>query len=371
MLDDRPVPETKPRMRRGIERITPYKPGESSLPGKEQVIKLASNESAMGASSKAIQAAQEALADVARYPDATCSGLRDDLAAHYGVSADHLVCGAGSEQLLTLLVRAFAGPGDEVLQTEHAFMVYRIATNAQGATNVFAPEREAHVDVDAILERVSEKTRIVFVANPGNPTGTWVPREDIRRLRAELPRRVLLVLDSAYGEFPDDPAYTDGYDEVGEAIAAGDDNVAVTKTFAKAYGLAGLRVGYLYAPPAIIDPVNRIRDVFNVTAPSQAAARAALADDAHLKKVLRHNARELDRVGHFLRTKGLKVSPSGANFLLVHFQGADQATRADAHLREHGIIVRPVGGYGLPQCLRVTMGTVAQDDAFMAAMDAF
>ena len=371
MLDHSVDKDDRPRMRPGIERITPYKPGESRLPGHQRVIKLASNESALGPSPRALEAAQAALHDTAAYPDAGCQSLRRALADHHGIDPETLVCGSGSEQLLTLLVRSFAGPGDEVLQSEHAFMVYRIAADAQDATNVFAPEQDAHVDVDALLDRVTDRTRIVFVANPGNPTGTWIPRDQIERLRANLPSRVLLVLDAAYGEYPDDPAYTDGHDLVARAIDTGADNVAVTRTFSKAYGLAALRVGYLYAPPAIVDPINRIREVFNVTAPAQAAAEAALADREHLQAALRHNAREARRVGDFLATQGLRVSPTGANFLLVHFETGQQAATADAHLRAHGIIVRPVGGYGLPQCLRVTLATAEQNDAFMEAMASF
>ncbi|MBB4210618.1 histidinol-phosphate aminotransferase [Rhodothalassium salexigens DSM 2132] len=371
MFDVRAVPQTRPQMRPGIERITPYKPGESQLPGHDRVIKLASNESALGASPRAIEAAQAALADAALYPDGGCAALRAALAEHHGVAADQLVCGAGSEQLLSLLVRAYAGPGDEVLQSQHAFMVYRIAADAQGAHNVFAPERDARVDVDALLDRVTEKTRLVFVANPGNPTGTWIGRRALRRLRAGLPARVLLVIDGAYADYPDDPEFSDGHDLVAEAIAAQADNVVVTRTFSKAYGLAGLRVGYLYGPPSVVEPLNRIREVFNVTAPSQAAALAALADQAHLAQTLAHNRREIDRLGAFLADRGYKTSPSGANFLLVHFDTAERAQAADAHLREQGIIVRPVAGYGLPQCLRVTVGAEADNDAFMTALDAF
>lgn len=361
----------RPAMRPSIARITPYKPGESKLAGHDRVVKLASNESALGPSLAAVEAARAALDDLSLYPDAGATALRQAIADHYGVPIETLVCGAGSEQLLTLLIRAFAGPGDEVLQPAHAFMVYRIATDAVGADNVFAPERDVHADIDALLDRVTDRTRIVAVANPGNPTGTWIPQAEIHRLRRHLRPDILLILDSAYAEYPEDPTYSDGHDLVAEAIASGANNVVVTHTFSKIYGLAALRVGFAYGPPSVLDPVNRIREVFNVTSLGQAAAAAAIRDQAQVAAARAHNAAELARLTDMCTKRGLKISPSGANFGLMHFDGADSAARCDAHLRRLGIIVRPVAGYGLPQCLRVTLGRTDQMDRFYQAMEQF
>ncbi|MGF1607632.1 MAG: pyridoxal phosphate-dependent aminotransferase [Rhodothalassiaceae bacterium] len=361
----------RPRMRPSIERITAYTPGESKLPGHDTVIKLASNESALGPSPKALEASAMSLARTHLYPDPAATALRRAIGAHYDIPPEHLITASGSEQLLTLIIRAFAGPGDEVLQPEHAFLVYRIAALSVGAEPVFAPERDVHADVDALLERVTECTRIVAVANPGNPTGTWIPTYEIQRLRNALRPEILLIIDSAYGEYPTDPAYSDGHALVQDAIDSGADNVVVTHTFSKIYGLAGLRVGWGYGPPAVLDPLHRIREVFNVTMAGQAAAEAAIADRAHVQAERRHVAAELMRLADYCRRRGLKLSPSGTNFGLIQFDSGEEAERCNQLLRDHGIIVRPVAGYGLPHCLRVTLGRTDQMDRFYEAFDAF
>ncbi len=355
-------------VRPGIMEIAPYVGGDSSLPGVDRVIKLASNEGALGPSPKAVAACANAARESHRYPDGGCRELRGALGGLHGIDPDAIVCGAGSDELIGLLCRAYAGPGDEVLYSEYGFLMYPIAARAAGATPVTAPETAFTADVDALLERVGERTRILFLANPNNPTGTYIPAAGLERLRAGLPDRVLLVIDSAYAEFVIRDDYSSGMDLVGAA-----DNVVMTRTFSKIYSLGGLRLGWAYCPPAIADVLNRVRNPFNVSSPAQAAGLAAIADRAHTDLTRRNNETWLPWTAEHLRELGLEVPSSIGNFVLARFPGdpGRDARAADGFLRQRGIIVRAVGGYGLPDCLRITIGTEDEMRAVIGVLSEF
>ena len=304
---------TRPIPRSGILDIEAYVPGESKVAGGMKPAKLSSNETPLGASPKAIAAYRAAADTLERYPDGSASGLRHAIANAYGINADRIVCGAGSDEILQLVAKAYLGPGDEAIYTEHGFLVYRIAILACGATPVVAPERDFHTDVDAILARVTPATRIVFVANPNNPTGTFVPVSEVRRLRASLPGNVLLVLDAAYCEYVRRNDYEAGFE-----LVATTDNTIMARTFSKLHGLAALRLGWGYGPPEVIDVINRIRGPFNVSAPAIAAGIAAIQDTAHQDLGVAHNDRWLPVMTAALTKLGLTVTPSVGNFVLAH-----------------------------------------------------
>ncbi len=348
--------------RPGIMEITPYVGGDAALPGRNRAIRLASNEGALGPSPKAVKAYKKLAGELNRYPDGGCTELRQALGVRYGIDAGRIVCGAGSDEIIALLCRAYAGPGDEVLHSEHAFLMYAIAARAGGAKPVATPEKRLTADVDGLLARVTDRTRILFLANPNNPTGTYVPADGLRRLRAELPEGVLLVIDAAYAEYVTRNDYTPGID----MVEAGD-NVVMTRTFSKIYGLGGVRLGWAYCPAAVADVLNRARNPFNVSAPAQAAALAALQDIAFTDRARRHNDTWLPWTAQELGALGFEVVPSAGNFVLVRFASVDEAEAADADLREHGIIVRRVAAYGLPDCLRVSIGL---EDEMAAVVDA-
>jgi histidinol-phosphate aminotransferase len=359
---------SRPTPQPGILDIDPYVPGESALPSDVKPIKLSSNESALGPSPKAIEAFGAEAAGLARYPDGSATELRRVLAAQYGLNADRIVCGAGSDELLSLIAGVYLGPGTEAIHTAHGFLVYPIATRARGAKPVVAPEKNLHTDVDAILRLVNDKTRIVWLANPNNPTGTYIPIDEVRRLHQELPGHVVLVLDAAYAEYVRRNDY-----EAGIELVATSDNVVMTRTFSKIYGLAGARLGWAYCPAAMADAMNRIRGPFNVTSGALAAGIAALADRGHFEANLAHNDRWLDRFAAELGAIGLKLTPSVCNFHLVQFpeRGARRAPAADAFLKSKGIILRRMDGYGLPHALRLTIGTDAENDTVIAALRSF
>jgi histidinol-phosphate aminotransferase len=340
--------------RQGILDIAPYVPGKSALAGDKPVIKLSSNETPFGPSPHAIEAYRAAAANLSRYPDGSARELREAIARLYGLDPDRIVCGAGSDELLNLLAAAYLGPGDEAIYTEHGFLVYRIAILAHGATPVVAKETALTADVDAILARVSPATRMVFLANPNNPTGTYLPFDEIKRLREGLPEDVLLVLDAAYAEYVRANDY-----EAGIELVATTENTVMTRTFSKIYGLAALRIGWAYCPAPVADALNRIRGPFNVSGPAIAAGVAALADRAHVARAAEHNETWRARMAEMLAGLGLDVTPSVANFLLLHFPSAEErsAAAADAFLHERRIILRRVGEYGFPHALRMTVGT--------------
>jgi histidinol-phosphate aminotransferase len=361
-LPNRPVP------RSGVAAIEAYVPGKSGAPGGRTVYKLSSNETPLGPSPAAVAAARQTLDDLALYPDGNATVLRAAIAERYGLDPARIVCGAGSDELLSLLAYAYLSPGDEGLFSAHGFLVYRIAILAAGGTPVVAPERDLTTDVDALLARVTARTRIVYVANPNNPTGTYLPFDEVRRLHAGLPPHVLLVLDGAYAEYVRRNDYGSGLDLVLEA-----DNVVMTRTFSKIHGLAGLRIGWMVAPAHVADAVNRVRGPFNLSAAAIRAGAAAIADDQHVAAALAHNEAWLARVAEAVGALGLAVTPSVANFILVHFpaEPARSAAAADAFLTGRGVITRRVAAYGLPDCLRVTIGSAEANIAFLDGLRAF
>jgi histidinol-phosphate aminotransferase len=358
----------RPTPRPGILDIEAYVPGESSLPGGLKPIKLSSNETPLGASPAAIEAFRKASSSLERYPDGQATELRKAIAARYGLDAGRIVCGAGSDELLQLLAHAYLGPGDEGLFTEHGFLVYRIAILANGATPVVAKETNLTTDVDALLAKVTPRTKIVFLANPNNPTGTYIPIGEVRRLREKLPANVLLVLDAAYCEYVSRNDY-----EAGIELVATTNNTVMTRTFSKIYGLASLRIGWAYCPAEIADVLNRIRGPFNMSAPAIAAGAAAMADTAHIDTAVAHNDKWLPWLSAEIGKLGLRVTPSVANFLLIHFpaDAAKGAAACDDFLKSKAIILRRVAGYGLPHCLRLTVGTEEENRKVVAALAEF
>ncbi len=353
--------------RPGVLDIEPYVGGESTIPGATRIIKLASNESALGPSPAAIAAYSGLSGALEHYPDGPSTALRAGLAAAHGVDPDCIVCGAGSDELLALLARAYAGPGDEVLYSQHGFLVYRLAALGVGAKPVAAPETSLTADVDALLAHAGASTRIVYLANPNNPTGTYLSAAELARLRAGLPEHTILVIDSAYAEYVGADDYGAGID-----LVEAHDNVVTTRTFSKIYGLAALRLGWAYCPPAIADVLNRIRSPFNVTAPAQVAGLAAVSDTAHLAAARAHNDRWIPWLGERLRALGIEVVPSVANFILARIQNdKGGAPAADHHLRADGIIVRRMEVYGLPEYLRITVGPQAACGAVVESLARF
>ena len=348
--------------------ILPYVGGRSALDGRQNVIRLASNESALGPSPHAV-AAYEALNDsLHRYPDGSAVDLRNALGALNGLDPARIVCGNGSDEILQLLTKAYAGPGDEVLYSRHGFLVYALAARAAGATPVATPEIDLRADVDFLLEHVTERTRVLFLANPNNPTGSYLSRGELRRLWSGLPENILLVIDSAYAEYVMGTEY-----EAGAELVNAGKNVVMTRTFSKIYGLAALRLGWCYASQEVIDVMNRVRGPFNVTAPALAAGLAAVQDQDHIDKARRHNDKWLKRLAPELQNIGITALPSVCNFLLLRFpEGEDHDSRAaDIFLANRGILVRNVDSYHLPDCLRVSIGRDDEMDALLSALKEF
>ncbi|HWB43919.1 MAG TPA: histidinol-phosphate transaminase [Hyphomicrobiaceae bacterium] len=357
-----PVPQP------GILDIDPYVPGESHIAGNVKPIKLSSNETPLGPSPRAVAAYKALAGELDRYPDGAATALRRAIAARFGLDAERIVCGNGSDELIGLLARAYAGAGDEVVYTEHGFLMYKLATLASGATPVPVPETNLRANVDAILARVGPKTKLVFLANPNNPTGTYLPHDEVRRLHKGLPSSTLLVLDAAYSEYVRRNDY-----EAGLELVATTHNTVMTRTFSKIYGLAALRLGWAYCPAAVADVLNRTRGPFNINAPAIAAGVAALEDGAHIEVAIAHNEKWLPWVTREIEKLGLKVTPSIANFVLIHFpseKGRDAAA-ADEALKARGIILRRVAAYGLPNALRMTIGTEDDNRAVVAALAQF
>jgi len=345
----------------GIMDIELYQGGKSDLAGRTDVLKLSSNENPRGPSPAAVAALREAAGRMHRYPSTDHGALRRAIGEVHGLDPERIVCGAGSDEILSLLCFAYAGPGDEVLHTEHGFSMYRIQALAAGATPVSVPERERRVDVDAILGAAGARTRIAFVTNPGNPTGTLISDGEIARLAEGLPERCLLVLDGAYAEF------AEGYDG-GAALVEARDDVVMTRTFSKLYGLGGLRVGWAYAPRAVIDVLNRVRGPFNLGLPQLAAAEAAVRDADFVTQTLAENAAQRARLTRALRAQGIGCDDSHANFVLARFASPAEAEAVDLHLQSEGILVRRVAGYGFPEGLRLTVGTEADMTRLLDAL---
>ncbi|MDE3016475.1 MAG: histidinol-phosphate transaminase [Pseudomonadota bacterium] len=365
------LPQPKP----GIPGIAPYVGGKSKALG-GRAIKLSSNESPLGPSPRARKAFIEAGKRLHRYPDGNATVLREAIGKVHGIAPERIVCGAGSDELIGLLVHAYAGEGDEVLYSEHGFLMYKIYAQAAGATPVSAPEKNLRTDVDALLARVSPRTKIVFIANPNNPTGSYIGKKELQRLHKGLPPHVILAVDGAYAEYVENFPLSlqdrgEGY-SCGHELAATTENTVMLRTFSKIYGLSSLRVGWAYAPAAIIDALNRIRGPFNVSQPGQEAAAAAMRDTAFTAKARKFNARWLAWLSREIGKLGLKVYPSIANFLLVEFpKGKHNAAKVNAFLMKRGLIVREVGNYGLPECLRISVGLEEDNRAVIKALRDF
>lgn len=356
-----------PKPQPGLMDITPYKGGESEIEGLANVRKLSANETPLGPSPQAVKALQDMAHKVSEYPDGGATRLRHALGKHFDLDPDRLICSNGSDELISLLVSAYAGEGDEVLFSRHGFLMYGIAAKANGATPVMAPEQNLTADVDAILAAVSDRTRICFLANPNNPTGTYLPEDEVKRLRDGLHDDILLVIDAAYAEYVSRNDYDSGV-----RLVSANDNVIMLRTFSKIFGLAGLRVGWGYGPEEVIGVLHRARGPFNCSLAAQAAAISALEDTSHIDAARALNDEWLPRMTEALTALGLGIPPSIGNFVLVRFPGgADQAVAADAFLKARGIIVRPVAAYGLPDCLRITIGTADDNEAVIQAMKEF
>ncbi len=351
----------QPQPKAGITRISPYVGGKSKIEGVSRIIKLSSNENPWGASPKAAAAYKEQAEHLHRYPDGAHEALRSAIAEAHGLPAEQLICGAGSDELLGLLVHAYAGEGDEVLYTQHGFLMYKIYTLGNGATPVEAPEKNLTADVDALLAKVTERTKIVFLANPNNPTGTSIPFHEVKRLRAALPEHIILGLDAAYAEYLDAPDY-----DAGESLVTAGTNTVMFRTFSKIYGLPALRLGWAFGPSAIIDVLNRVRSPFNVNAPALAAGIAAVKDQEYIDTMRQKNAAERERLVQSLKQKGFDCVPSETNFVLVKF-GANASDVAQ-QLAAQGLIIREVGGYGLPEYLRISIGTTEENTLLIDAL---
>ncbi|MFD1697584.1 histidinol-phosphate transaminase [Roseibium aestuarii] len=359
---------TRPQPRRGVMDIAAYVPGKSKGSHGVTRHKLSSNETPLGASPKAKAAFAELAEHLELYPDGSSLALRQAIADVHGLNADRILCGAGSDEVLSLIAYAYLGEGDEAIYTEHGFLVYDIAIKAAGATPVIAPEKNLTTDVDAILERVTPKTRMVFLANPNNPTGTYLPFDEVRRLHAGLPSNVLLVLDAAYAEYVRRNDY-----ESGMELAATADNVIMSRTFSKIYGLANLRLGWAFGPAHVMDALNRIRGPFNVNGPALAAGIAAVKDKAFVEAAVAHNETWLPWVSTELEALGLTVTPSVGNFVLMHFPdvAGKRAEDADAFLLERGVVLRRVSNYGLPNALRMSIGSEEANREVVALLAEF
>ncbi|GAA6206855.1 histidinol-phosphate transaminase [Cognatishimia sp. WU-CL00825] len=336
----------------GIMEIALYEGGQSTIEGVSDFVKLSSNENPYGPSDAAKEAFRKLGMNLHRYPGTDHAQLRGAIADIHGLNAEQIICGVGSDEVLQFISQAFAGPGDEVIYTEHGFSMYPILAHACGATPVKVPERERVVDVDAVLNACTERTRIVFIANPANPTSTMIGSNEVTRLADGLPEGALLVLDGAYAE------YVEGFDG-GAAMVQARDNVIMTRTFSKIHGLGGLRIGWGYAPKPIIEILNRIRQPFNLSEVQLGVAEAAMRDTEFVKKCLVDNTRMRAWLAKALAEIGVPSDTSCTNFILARFASEEEATACDAYLKSQGVIVRKVAGYGLPNCLRITVGDEA------------
>ncbi|WP_454701822.1 histidinol-phosphate transaminase [Agrobacterium burrii] len=358
----------QPVPRPGILDIVAYVPGKEHVDDVAKIYKLSANETPFGPSPRAIEAFGTAASHLEIYPDGQAAALRSAIAEVHGLNLANIICGNGSGELLELLCRAYLGAGDEAIVTEHAFLLYKIQIIAAGATPVTVKEKDCIIDVDAILSAVTQKTKMVFVANPGNPTGTYLPVAETRRLQASLPERVLLVIDAAYAEYVRRNDY-----ETGLELVSGNRNVVMTRTLSKAYGLAALRIGWMYGPADVVDALNRVRGPFNMSAPAIAAGAAAIRDQAFVETTIEHNLLWRDKLTHAFTALGLTVTPSVANFLLIHFPDREgrRAGDADAFLSRRGYILRAVRSYAFPNALRMTVGLEEANLGVIAALTEF
>ena len=348
----------------GIMDIALYQGGAASVEGVADVVKLSSNENLYGPSPRASDAFRQSAGELHVYPSTQHERLREAIGEVYGLDAERVICGVGSDEIISFLCYAYAGPGEEVLHTEHGFGMYKISALAAGATPVSVREKDRVTDVDALLEGVTERTRLVFIANPNNPTGTMIPEDEVARLADGLPEGCLLVLDGAYAE------YVKGFD-AGLSVMETRDNVFMTRTFSKIYGLGGLRIGWGYGPLEIVETLNRVRGPFNLSGPALKAAHAAVRDVAYTERCRVQNAKWRDWLAEALDKLGVPSDPSECNFILARFASAEEAQACDAHLKSRGLIVRMVAGYNLPDCLRITIGDEASCRRVAAAVAEF
>ncbi len=361
--------QIRPEPRAGIMDIAAYVPGKSTAPaGVAKVHKLSSNENPLGASPHAIEAVRKLAEKMEYYPDGSASRLKQAIASAHGLNPANIMCSNGSDEVIGLLAQSYLSVGDEAIYTEHGFMVYKIYIQAAGATPVVAPETAEKADVDKIIAALTPKTKIVFLANPNNPTGTYLPFDEVRRLHAALPKNVLLVLDAAYAEYVRRNDY-----EAGVELVAGNENVVMTRTFSKIHGLGGMRIGWTYAPSHVIDVLDRMRGPFNVNAAAIEAGVAAMEDRRHVERTIAHNAQWSEWLVEEFEKLGLRVTPSVGNFLLVHFpeDGKHSAAAADDYLSARGYILRRVAGYGFPNALRMSIGTEEANRGVVAALTEF
>jgi histidinol-phosphate aminotransferase len=350
----------------GIRSLHPYQPGKpiSELQrelGVEDVVKLASNENPLGCSPKALEAMKAEMGDIARYPDANGFYLKEALSSRLGVLPEQITLGNGSNDVLDLIARTFTGPGSEVIFSEHAFLVYPIVTKAVEATAVEVPARQYGHDLEAMAAAITEKTRLIFIANPNNPTGTWVTAAELREFMHRVPENVIVVVDEAYYEYVSFPEYPQSINKLSEFP-----NLVVTRTFSKAYGLAGIRVGYAVSHADVAGLLNRIRQPFNVNSLALAAAEAALGDTEFLQRAVAVNREGMDYLMSEMDKLGYAYIPSAGNFLTVNFQ-CDGLELYNKLLRE-GVIVRPVANYNMPEHLRISIGTSEENQRFVEAL---
>ncbi|MBE1237563.1 histidinol-phosphate transaminase [Phaeovibrio sulfidiphilus] len=357
-----------PLPRPGIMDIVPYAGGESKIPGVSRIIKLASNEGALGCSPRARDAMIHAAGDVYRYPDGACVELREAIGQQYGIDPARIVCGAGSDELIGMLIHSYAGPGDTLVQSRYGFLMYSIYGKSAGVETLFAPETNLTADVDALLATVKDTTRLVFLANPNNPTGTILPPSEVQRLREGLRDDIILALDSAYCEFVQSNSFDGGI-----GLVNSHPNTVMLRTFSKIHGMGGIRLGWAYGPAHIVDVLNRVRGPFNVSALAQVAGVAAIKDTEFQDSVRAHNRLWREWTREKMEALGLVVTPSEGNFLLATFpsEGPRTAERADAFLRSRGLICRRVAGYGLPDSLRVSIGTGEEMELFVQTLTEF
>jgi histidinol-phosphate aminotransferase len=352
--------------RPSILSVEPYVGGESKVPGVNRIVKLSSNEGPFGPPPAAVAAIAEAAKEANRYPDGSATALREAIGKHHGLDPERLVVGNGSDELLALLILAYGGEGTELVMSAHGFLMYEITGRWAGCNIIKVPEKNLQADIDGIIAACGPRTRLVILANPNNPTGALLPQSEVNRLRAGLREDILLILDSAYAEYVEDKDY-----DPGQALVDAGTNTVMTRTFSKVWGLGGMRLGWLYAPPAIVDVLNRVRSPFNVSLTAQAAGIAALSEPNWVQKSVAHNTEWVRKMTEGLTKLGLKVHPSHTNFLLVDFGSAEASKAADAHLRSRGLIVRGVVAYGLPTCLRITIGTAEECQMVLDALAEF
>ncbi|MGO9004512.1 MAG: histidinol-phosphate transaminase [Beijerinckiaceae bacterium] len=355
-----------PQARPGVLAIEAYVPGRSNAATVAKIHKLSSNETPLGPSPRAKEAYKRIADQLSEYPDGSATALREAIGARHGLNPERIICGNGSDELISLLAHAYIGPGDEGVYTTHGFLIYRIAILAAGGTPVVVPEQNYTADVDAILAAVTARTKVVFLANPNNPTGTYLPYAEVKRLALSLPRQVLLVIDAAYAEYVTRNDYSPGLE-----LALTSPNVVMTRTFSKIYGLAALRLGWCYAPAEVCDVLHRVRGPFNVNSAALAAGIAAVADLDHVDRAVAHNETWLRWLSHEIAGLGIAVTPSVGNFLLLHFTDAAHTRAADEFLVQRGLILRAVRAYGLPQCLRLTVGSEEANRLVVAALADF